>query len=407
MKCVIAVATLSCALLLAILFVFELPTYRSYGRLPITRHWEKSRQGSSAVYPASTNVDMKSQEPQVAVRRQPEPLPSENLSFCTPRSYSQFELCPNQTLTSAHLRTIVLVGEPKSGTTFVEMAVKQLMTLHCNSQPEGQCRTLKPKRRVYRSRYGSCQNGGVNFLEFCGNTNKHIIPILSNSEDPDPQFFLFANMLGDNADHQRRAFSKTPFDHCFQSPETFDIASCWSPDWELLDSRSNYVLIVRHPLEVIVSAYYYFPNAMAMGSVQEHAKQVARAVAIWTRYRYDFFTKLYPSYGHACFTVFYEDITVHPAKELEKLGRFLNMSSTVNDPALLHKLVEGTSKTTMIQMQTNGLIPTNKKSNAKVRSSNKDPICDEIGINLAKSLMEDMRPFLSDELWARYGRIEC
>lgn len=274
---------------------------------------------------------------------------------------------------------VTLHGQPKSGTTWMEVIVKTLGMASCG--PGMACDEFidgTATQRVYTMGDMSVEIG-----------HKHYLP---------GGIGRAAGMLG----YVNETYENLGLSNC--TVIWSETCLPWSLYEPIVDKRA--ILIVRDPRAVVVSAYHYFPILRGNASLEDYFLNQVPMTAALTSVRYwwhDFrIRETIPS-----LILFYEDLLDDTINQYFRIASFLRLVPSMET---MRSVVNATSATTMQQLEEDGKIPGVNhfgQENAKVRSAQAQAYREEIlalpdGDDILRNATRAMAPFLHPALQARY-----
>lgn len=206
--------------------------------------------------------------------------------------------------------SLLLNGEPYSGTVLLERLVEECMRAHCNSTKG--CK-MNVKNKTDADDYVVAVSAWPGARRMASTALKHTVPNLGHNNGID--------------------FNMPPEDPL----DNLSIERAVAKTFDEMPPGGRYVLILRDPRDVLMSAC----SAQAGGcsDADGFARKNMAAVMAWTSIRYKFFQALLAVAKGSVLTVFYEDIVVDPATAVRDISAFLNTPLAKGEPDRAAKAV--------------------------------------------------------------------
>ena len=255
---------------------------------------------------------------------------------------------------------VELHGQPKSGTTWLEVITDDIVTAG-GGKKEGEHR---------RFDYGD---------ELIGPISKHSMPGAKG----------VAKEVHVDIKSSYEAFLK----HCVKHGIRIWSEACVLPEYlGPLPNNTRYVLILRDPRAVVVSWVHYSGKGLVKGKASEDyfSKTVPQCAAV-TSVRYYWHDELLRR-THPSLILFYEDLVANPVDEYYRLASFLDVNL---EPDVMFGVVDQTSAASMRKDEKHHLLPgPNRASSdkAKVRSATPDAFREEISARALANATAAMAP---------------
>ena len=324
---------------------------------------------------------------------------------------------------------IDLHGEPKSGTTWLSLLLVQVLRLACKRAPDCETTSVNTIHRDIVTRWGrslpGCNASGAVDVGDVGGADgpatqltfsaaaKHHLPATHECvSDPrwKPLELTQRGSAGisnkfaceyDPAFEQNasRGGARPPPDVSSCFPREF--ADCCRAVYARTSSHRRYVLILRDPRDLAVSASYYGGHRDA-ATRDAYVARTCRVFTGWEAARYWWHMRLL---SDTTLLIYYEALLLDPIAELTRFSQFLGFAF---DPRDVNSAVHSTSADTMKKLEKNGkLDPATKteKNNAKVRSAGNSTFEDELSAATVASCTQKMRVMLPAHVFNEFERL--
>ncbi|KAJ8599448.1 hypothetical protein CTAYLR_008035 [Chrysophaeum taylorii] len=277
--------------------------------------------------------------------------------------------------------TVYLYGQPKSGTTWVEVIVDTLVAETCGDN----CSDAVVTQGKSRS---AAIDEGTEKVEFCC---KHYLP---GGKKVGKQDFSSLLVFADSS-------LEAVLAPCVKNKWPVWSPRCVPPN--ALDVSAlgphRYVLIVRDPRAVAVSAYHFFREK---GPIGKYCREAVWKIAALESLRYYWFEKVRET--NPTLILFYEDLLEDTYAQYYRVATFLRLHPPID---VMRAVVAKTSAAAMkIQEKQKKLPGPNRKgAESKVRSANAEGFRDEISRadkTALAAVTRAMRPYLHPALAFRY-----
>ena len=302
--------------------------------------------------------------------------------------------------------TLILMGEPKSGTTWLELVLKGL-TQHACAEPHATCTyEYNPLRRTFTLNSSIPDDGGGKFLSrdqhrstkvLLNNLKHRIYPDCVHIAHPngfanDGPHFLLKHGSSEHCNAElptlastdqeiqnarvriRECVAQAYTNHCL--PNTFEPETATSANVDDVNINTRAILALRDPREVAISEYFFFHSHKSM---EDYITKRLPIVTSWISVRYEL-TKLVnlhsrPDSGLPAATVVMYNEMIHSGIPYLKLCQALGIPCNYS---MVSEVKNQLSADKMRTMEKGSQLPgfNGKGSVAKVRSAGNRSIAD-------------------------------
>ena len=324
---------------------------------------------------------------------------------------------------------IDLHGEPKSGTTWLSLLLVQVLRLACKRATDCETTSVNTIHRDIATRWehslpgcnasdaggagdAGNENGLATELTFSAAAKHHLPATHECVSDPrwKPLELTQRGSAGisnkftceyDRASEQNasRSGARMPADVSSCFPRAF--ADCCRAVYARASSHRRYVLILRDPRDLAVSASYYGGHRDA-ATRDAYVARTCRVFTGWEAARYWWHMRLL---SDTTLLIYYEALLLDPVAELTRFSQFLGFAF---DPRDINTAVHSSSADSMKKLEKNGkLDPATKteKNNAKVRSAGNSTFEDELSAATVASCTQKMRVMLPAHVFTEFERL--